>query len=63
MEINLNENDVRDIKNETTKKGKCTTCNKPLSKSQKMILFLSFYIIGTAIYGNIKLIEKIINLF
>jgi hypothetical protein len=63
MEIKLEEKDVKDLKKDPTKVTNCKKCNEPYSKSQISILFIAFYILGTSIYGNYKLIQTIINLF
>ena len=39
----------------------CRTCKKGMSNPQKWILLLSIYILGSSIYGTVKLIELIAN--
>lgn len=41
----------------------CKTCKKGLSKSHYLLLSFSFFMLGTSIYGTIKLISNIINYF
>jgi hypothetical protein len=41
----------------------CKQCEKGLSVTQKGILVLSFYILGSSIYGTIKLIQLLYGLF
>lgn len=48
---------------EVGKDKKCKTCNKGLNISQKFIVLFSFYMLGTSIYGTIKLIQLIGTLF
>jgi hypothetical protein len=44
--------------------SECKKCNqKPVSKTQYATIILGFYLIGAAIYGTIKLFEKLVNLF
>jgi len=48
------------VKGEEIKKDeKCKTCNKGLNVSQKFVVLISFYMLGTSIYGTIKLIQLI----
>ncbi len=42
---------------------KCNTCSKGISNSQYALIGFSFYILGSAIYGTIKLVEYIISVF
>ena len=44
-------------------KEECKTCNKDLSKGQKGVIVLSFYMLGTSIYGTIILVKHLISLF
>lgn len=41
----------------------CNTCKKGLSKTQIGLIFLSFYILGSCIYGTIKLIGSLFEFF
>lgn len=47
------------VKGEEIKDKKCKTCNKGLNVSQKFVVLISFYMLGTSIYGTIKLIQLI----
>ena len=44
------------------KKG-CKTCATGLNIGQKFVVLFSFYMLGTSIYGTVKLIQHLINLF
>jgi len=46
---------------ESTKE--CSSCKKGVNKIQKGMLVLSLYILGSSVYGTIKLIELIKSLF
>jgi len=41
----------------------CKTCGKGLSTTQKSLVVLSLYIIGSSIYGTIQLIKLLYGLF
>ena len=52
------------IKGEEINKDKeCKSCARGLNMSQKFIVLFSFYMLGTSIYGTIKLIQLIGTLF
>jgi hypothetical protein len=42
---------------------KCSTCKKGLSLPQWSMLFLSFYILISAIYGTVKIIQDLYSMF
>lgn len=48
---------------EVNKKKECKSCARGLNVGQKFIVLVSMFIFGTSIYGTIKLIDLIINLF
>jgi|TARA_R110002167_G_scaffold183046_1_gene383488 hypothetical protein len=48
---------------ELNNEKECKSCSKGFNISQKFIIFFSFYMLGTSIYGTIKLIELIGSLF
>jgi hypothetical protein len=51
-------------KNEVNNPGGCSSCKqKGIKKGQIGSLILGAYIMGSAIYGTITLINKIINYF
>jgi hypothetical protein len=60
MEIHLNDNDVKEIKNE--EKKSCGKCNQKISKTQKRLIFLSLYLIASSLYGTYKFLELLIGL-
>ena len=42
----------------------CKKCNKkPVSKTQYITIIGGFYLLGSSIFGTIKLVEIIISLF
>ena len=41
----------------------CKQCQKGLSKSQKVLVAFSFYLLGSAVYGTIKLIQILLTFF
>ena len=44
--------------------SECKKCNqKPVSKFQYATIALGIYMLGTSIYGTIKLFELIVSLF
>lgn len=44
--------------------SECKQCEqKPVSKRQIGIIILGFYLLGSAGYGTVKIIENIIHLF
>lgn len=46
------------------KKEECQSCkDKSFTKSQWSLITLSFYILGTSIYGTIELFKLIVSLF
>jgi hypothetical protein len=48
---------------EIDKEKECKSCAKGLNVSQKFVVLISIYMFGTSIYGTVKLIELIVNLF
>jgi hypothetical protein len=42
---------------------KCKTCKKGLSKTHIGLVSLSFFILGTSIYGTIILIKNLLSIF
>ncbi len=50
-------------KTEATQVTGCKTCKKGLSTTQKWMVALAFYMLGSSIYGTIKMVQEIINLF
>ena len=48
---------------EINEKEDCKTCSKGLNTGQKFMILLSFYMLGTSIYGTVKLIQLLINSF
>jgi hypothetical protein len=44
-------------------KENCKTCKGVLNLTQKYLIGLSLYILGSSIYGTAILIQKIISLF
>jgi hypothetical protein len=48
---------------EINEKKDCKACSKGLNIGQKFIILFSFYMLGTSIYGTVKLIQLLINLF
>lgn len=48
---------------EIGKEKECKSCTKGLNVSQKFVVLISIYMFGTSIYGTVKLIELIVNLF
>ena len=53
---------IEDLQYQTPKKN-CSACKKVLSGIHWGILSLSAFILGTSIYGTIKLVQLIISLF
>jgi len=47
----------------TTQVTTCKQCQKGLSKSQKALVVFSFYLLGSSVYGTIKIIEYLSGLF
>lgn len=46
------------------KTEECQSCkNKGLNRNQWYLVLLSFYMLGTTVYGTIELIKYIISLF
>jgi hypothetical protein len=44
--------------------AECKKCNKkPVSKTQYVTIIGGFYVLGSSIFGTIKLVEIIISLF
>jgi len=41
----------------------CQSCSKGMSTTQKGMVFLSFYILISSIYGNYRLIIELLELF
>ena len=42
----------------------CKKCNKkPVSKTQYITIIGGFYVLGSSIFGTVKLVEIIISLF
>jgi len=41
----------------------CKQCEKGLSNTQKGLLVLGVYILGTSVYGTVKLIQLLYSLF
>jgi hypothetical protein len=50
-----------EIKKATEVNG-CNTCKKGLSKTQKLLVGLSFYILISSIYGTIKILQFLSNI-
>jgi hypothetical protein len=46
-----------------TQVTQCKQCKKGLSATQKSLVVLSFYILISSIYGTIKLIQLLSDLF
>ena len=46
-----------------TEAKECKQCKKGLSTTQKSLVVLSFYILISSIYGTIKLIQLLSDLF
>ena len=45
-------------------KKECKTCkSKKLSKTHWLIMISSFYLLFASVYGTVKLIKELINLF
>jgi tRNA splicing ligase len=44
-------------------KENCKTCKGVLNLTQKYLMGLSLYILGSSIYGTVILIQKLISLF
>lgn len=55
-EYQVNTKEIKDEK-------ECSTCKKGLNIGQKGTVILSFFMLGTSIYGTVKLIQLLINLF
>lgn len=47
---------------ETNEKKKCKSCRK-FTKTHWSMIIISFYILFAAVYGTIKLVKEIMNLF
>jgi hypothetical protein len=44
--------------------SECKKCNqKPTSKSQYLTIAAGFYLLGSSIYGTVKIVEYLVNLF
>jgi len=44
--------------------AECKKCNKkPINKTQYITIIGGFYLLGSSIFGTIKLVEIVINLF
>lgn len=44
--------------------AECKKCNKkPISKTQYITVIGGFYVLGSSIFGTVKLVEMIISLF
>ena len=41
----------------------CKQCEKGLSTTQKGLLILGFFILGTSVYGTVKIIQLLYGLF
>jgi hypothetical protein len=41
----------------------CDSCKKGLGKGQAGIIVLSFFMLGTSIYGTVMLVKDLISLF
>jgi len=41
----------------------CKQCERGLSTTQKSLLILGFYILATSVYGTVKLLQLLSNLF
>lgn len=52
-----------ETKTKATQVTGCKTCKKGFSTTQKIMVGVSFYIFGASIYGTIKIIELLVNLF
>jgi hypothetical protein len=50
-------------KKEATQVTGCKQCKKGLSTTQKGLVILSMYILGTSIYGTIELIKNLVIFF
>jgi len=48
---------------ELNEKEDCKTCTRGLNVGQKFVVLFSFYMLATSIYGTVKLIQLLINLF
>jgi hypothetical protein len=56
--------DEKDIVMKSPEKKECKTCkSKKLSKTHWIIMISSFYLLFASVYGTIKLINELINLF
>jgi hypothetical protein len=42
---------------------KCNTCKKGLSQTNIILIILSWYILGTSIYGSIILFKNLLSIF
>jgi hypothetical protein len=51
------------MENKKTTNTECQSCKKGLNGKQYTLITFSFYILGSSIYGTIKLIEYIVTLF
>jgi len=48
---------------EINENKECKSCARGLNVGQKFIVLFSMFILGTSIYGTVKLVDLIINLF
>ena len=48
---------------EVENKEECKTCARGLNVGQKFVVFFSFYMLATSIYGTVKLVQLLINSF
>tara|TARA_R110001592_G_scaffold52584_2_gene160940 strand:+ start:386 stop:562 length:177 start_codon:yes stop_codon:yes gene_type:complete len=48
---------------EINEKKDCKSCSKGITLGQKFIILFSFYMLGTSIYGTVKLIQLLIASF
>jgi hypothetical protein len=63
MEIEIKETEIKDLKEKATEVKSCKKCGNGLSKIQKWMLVLSFYIFATSVYGTYKLFNLLTGLF
>lgn len=50
-------------KKEATKVTGCKQCKKGLSSTQKYLVILSVYILGSSVYGTIHLVNILLSFF
>ena len=55
-EYQVNTKEIKDEK-------ECSTCKKGLNIGQKGTIILSFFMLGTSIYGTVKLIQLLMASF